>query len=332
MALAKELRSRGYTPWFLTRVDEPAVAARLRAGGFRASLLPRSADWSEGAEQACEQIRAGARVVVTDLPAPEDGRRREAYRGYLAQLKALGPLLVTFDDFNRMPFPFDIVINPSVGAERQAYPPASGTTFLLGPRYFPCPSGLAEVGQRRVVRDRATRVLVSMGGGDPLGLTAKVLRALRAIRATDSLDVVALLGLETSGLDGLGPALDGFPGRVEVIGALVEPAPYLDWADVAVTAGGVTKYETAATGLPSIMLAQVAHQEEEAGRFSGEGSAEYLGPGARVSEGEIAGAVGALLADHPRRLAMSLAGRRLVDGGGAARIVSNLRAMTGALR
>ena len=94
------------------------------------------------------------------------------------------------------------------------------------------------------------------------------------------------------------------------------------WADLAVTADGLTKYETAVTGTPSIIIAQAEQKSKVASEFEKRGSAWHLGHGSRVSERDIARAVAMALQDDSFRREMSKNGRKLVDGRGIERIIS----------
>jgi spore coat polysaccharide biosynthesis predicted glycosyltransferase SpsG len=90
-------------------------------------------------------------------------------------------------------------------------------------------------------------------------------------------------------------------------------------ADVMVGSGGMSVYEIAALGTPRIILGQNVREDRRMREFARHGTVEYLGLGSEAAEAAIADAVTALLADAPRRRAMSERGRALVDGLGAAR-------------
>ena len=325
LTLAEGLRAAGYAPCFVTRAADPAMLGRIEGAGLAFEQLPPDAGWALDIAQTSASIaRLAAPVVVTDLSSDEAVGQPRAYGEYLAGLKATGALLVAFDDFKRLPFAPDVLVNSNVGAEAQ-YDGTMAGTCLLGPRYFPLSQRLAEVGRRRRVREPARRIMVTMGSGDHLGLTPKVVEALRHVRASEPLEVVVFPHLQADRAKEAGSLAPGFPGRLEVVEPLSDLVDYLEWADVAVTAAGVTKYETAAAGVPSVILAQVPHQDPLAGQFAVHGSARYLGMGDAVPVVEIAAAVEAILGDEPRRRAMTEAGRRLVDGRGVERIVDEIR-------
>jgi spore coat polysaccharide biosynthesis predicted glycosyltransferase SpsG len=103
-----------------------------------------------------------------------------------------------------------------------------------------------------------------------------------------------------------------------------EVGEHFAWADLVLSAGGVTKYELALFGAPVIIVAIAENQELVGERFAAAGGGRYLGPAAKLAPGELARAVRELAADGAARAAMSAAGRRLVDGRGAARIADEI--------
>jgi spore coat polysaccharide biosynthesis predicted glycosyltransferase SpsG len=332
LTIAAGLRGAGLAPVFLTREGEPAVRAWIEAAGFAArgvsgDDLGADRDATRGAIQAI-----GPAALLADLPTDLTVGASGAYLDYLAALKATGVGLAIVDDLNVLDFPADLVINPNVGAEDLPYPRKDGARHLLGTRYFPCPPDVAAAGDDRIVRPRATRVLVTLGGGEAGALPARVVEGLSATREASGLEVRVLLGLGGSDRVALDRAVAAFPGRLALVDRVTDLAPALGWADLAVIAGGMTKYEAAAAGVPALVLAQVRHQEAPAERFAAAGSATYLGPAGRVDAARIARGADALLPDAGRRRGMSEAGRRLVDGRGVARVVERLAALAGALR
>jgi len=93
---------------------------------------------------------------------------------------------------------------------------------------------------------------------------------------------------------------------------------------LAITGGGLTKYETAVTGTPSIAI---SHFDEEAKRteeFARGGSILHLGLISEIRQEDVAEATNRLLEDYALRAEMSKRGRNLVDGKGIERIISEI--------
>ena len=92
-------------------------------------------------------------------------------------------------------------------------------------------------------------------------------------------------------------------------------------ADLAVSAAGQTLYELAHVGCPVVAVRMAENQEGQMRAFAAAGT---LLPGGSVEKDAdfsgVRATVGRLLADPAARAAMSAAGRRMVDGGGARRV------------
>ena len=96
------------------------------------------------------------------------------------------------------------------------------------------------------------------------------------------------------------------------------------WADIAITGDGLTKYETAVTGTPSIMLSTAGSAKALNLEFERARTTQHLGDGGVVSVETIAEATRQLMSDVARRRKMSENGRAMVDGAGIERIFARL--------
>ena len=96
-------------------------------------------------------------------------------------------------------------------------------------------------------------------------------------------------------------------------------ASLLSKADVAISAGGDTLFELACVGTPALVLYEESHEGERANAFQKLGFGSNLGCGARVNADRLCAALERL--EDPRgRNDQSQAGKRIVDGRGAARV------------
>ena len=102
--------------------------------------------------------------------------------------------------------------------------------------------------------------------------------------------------------------------------------------DVAVLAGGVTLYEAALLGVPSVALAVVPAQMPTIRAFERVGASIAAGclpsrdrAAAERTRAKAVQAVSALLADEEKRRAMAVQGQQQVDGRGALRVAAALK-------
>ena len=329
LALADGLRQAGAKPVFLTSTGVQDLLDKAKDAGYTVEVSP--IEWSpmQDLESTIQGARRhGTTMLVTDLGNGDVIEDLDEYLGYLERLKRGGLFLVTIDDANVLPFASDIVINPNYGAETLPYQAPKGTRYLLGPRYVLFRREFLKVtGQERQIRRNADRVLMTFGGTGAADVAGKVLRALLRDGDGDNNppEVKLGLGLESSPSPELDAVIEKFGGRCNLFGPGADLPQLMLWSDVAVTGGGLTKYETALTGTPSLVISLAEHQCQLMEGFSRAGTCTYLGPAAAVAEEQVTKEVNGLLSDHGRRVAMSTAGRNLVDGKGLERVLNAIQ-------
>jgi spore coat polysaccharide biosynthesis protein SpsF len=186
-----------------------------------------------------------------------------------------------------------------------------------GPAYAIVDPAFARVPRRVSSGVREPRVLVSMGGSDPCGLTLQALRALDGMeepfRVTIAIGPAFLHEVELR--TWLAGARRQYESRREdsLLDVMVN-------SDLAVVSFGTTVYELAAAGLPAIALSITEDHAQSAEVFATYGSLVHLGLFSHVSDEQIRSAVRELLNDQQLRLGMAQRGQALVDAKGAERV------------
>jgi len=181
----------------------------------------------------------------------------------------------------------------------------------------------------QAIRDPIRRVLVSLGGGCHDAALRTVLAAVDATLDCVTIDVApGARGAMDLGFVARRPA-----NRAVVHAGLPELRGLILDSDVAITGAGMTLYELAATGTPTVTITMVGNQAASAAALSGAGAA--------LSVGIVDGAGrGTALESHLGRLARDVAlraelGRRArsrIDGRGAVRVAQETERMVGSAR
>jgi spore coat polysaccharide biosynthesis predicted glycosyltransferase SpsG len=324
LAVADALAARGMTPLFVTRAAEDGAGDVLRAAGVAVEELPVDVAGEDDARLMWKLAeRHGARLIVTDLCDWEALRWPEALRAYHAILDA-DHVVLAFTGGRLVDLPARVVVAPYVHV---ATPPAeAGRTVLCGPAYFVFRREfVAAAGQSRAIAPRGRRVLVTLGGADPARLTAKTLRALGCLTDLD-VEVRVIVGprfpAETRAEIGAGAAALG--SACTLLRHDTDLAAAMLWADLAITADGFTRYETAVTGTPSLTLELPASDAAINAIFAAAGTTGAVPDAVGIGVPALARLVRELLGDHARRREMSRRGRALVDGRGIERILDAL--------
>lgn len=312
VALAEEVLARGGQVAFAGAVEVPLaqrLVAALEVDGAGVDVVPAPSD-ATGLARLARDV--GAAVVhVDDYAAGGDLR---------PALAAAGVTLSSLEDgaFGRRPA--DVVVDPTLGATGDRPDDGSGEV-LLGVGYAPVRAAVRRLrGARelRPARDRsaAPRVLVVLGGTDAFGVTGALARlCLAAGVPADRLTVVAPRERHDD-------VRDAAPGAW-----LAEPDegfPVLATAqELVLSAAGTTVLELACLGVPTGLVAVTENQALGYARAVEARIALGVGTGAEVLAGASAAhdAVARLLGDPGLRAGLAAAGRTVVDGLGALRVV-----------
>ena len=166
-----------------------------------------------------------------------------------------------------------------------------------------------------------------MGGGDPYGLTAKVIKAL-LLFLKPSVMVHVLLGgafkpADIARIKKMKPEIGenfNFHSNIpqEKVYALMANT------DLAITAAGNTLYELAYFGIPSIVLSHHLRHLRVAEAFRKQKAIISLGIGAKIPGYKIAQAVKGLIVNARLRRELSFRIKNIVSAEGTSRICSEI--------
>ncbi|CAN5271351.1 N/A [soil metagenome] len=352
LAIAETARSGGDTVAMSGSVDDVPWLSELLAG--------KGIELLEPATSAQDLLMLGARTksdaIVVD------------HYQLTGDLSGSPIPVASMVDGNFGARPADLLVDPGLGAvaregwqatvTRVGEATSAGATTtvdggpptLQGPRYAPVRASVRAARLRRVERrvadptpwaDRPARILLVLGGTDPLGLTRLVASALRHLPVPATVTVVVAPGqvpayedLAVSWQTAKGPAsaerCDGL--------RLVAPGPQLPElaadADVVVSAAGTTTHELCHIGVPGAIICVADNQRRGYDALVAAKGAVGLGDAADVSAdpSSVTAAVAALLRDPGRYQRMSVTASGLVDGQGGQRILDALGRLTGSGR
>lgn len=318
-ALAEALRDAGgRTAGFLMSVPPPAFVGRAEAAGLPVLALRAepgsSSDASETAQLAGE---LGSAWVVID-GYHFGGAYQDALTRGAAKVLAL-------DDHGHADhYAADLVLNQNLGADEALYGRrAERTELLLGSRHALLRREFRLWAEPRPpVPERATSLLVTLGGSDPDNLTGRVLDALSLVPWP--LSVSVLVGAANPHGRELDEAARRCEQAVELVFDARDVPERMARADLAVAAAGGTSWELARIGTPQIAIV-LADNQRPAGQALGQHQlAVVLGWHEELSTRNVADAVMKLADDHAARDRLARRGRELIDGRGADRVLARM--------
>lgn len=264
------------------------------------------------------------KLVVIDDPHAET-----AEAALIAARRHRVPV-ASIHDLGLAPIASDLAIDGSLVQVKRSWPAGE---LLLGPRYMVLdPSLLQEIAaHRRVlapgVREvcEGYRVMVSLGGGPRLEAGLTIARAIAEAYPSTRVTLATGFTARASGI------ATGHP-RVRLLESPGVLRCELARADVAVLAGGVTLYESAALGVPAVALAVVKAQWPTIRAFDRAGAARGAGLLHQTSRerqarviARVVRAVGDLLANEEALATMAMTAREHIDGRGAMRVATALK-------
>ena len=197
------------------------------------------------------------------------------------------------DDFGHCDhYSANLILNQNVYATDAYYKQRSPETkLLLGTRYALLREEFFEDFDR-TTKEHAENILVTLGGGDPDNVTEKVIAALKDIDA----NIKVVIGGANPHKTSIEAACT--EAGMELIVDSTEMRSLMEWADLAIAAGGTTSYELARMGLPVISIILADNQKAVSEGMEREGVFQNLGWHEDIDAKVISDAVSALRSDE----------------------------------
>jgi len=226
--------------------------------------------------------------------------------------------------------PADVVVDPTLGAELSARPQDGSTWLLRGSRYTPVRQRVIDA-RRPAARDTADRdadndvdvgqgarsVLVVMGGTDPVGLAPVAVELLA--RTGLALEVTVIAVAENA--QRARAAAEGSALSLNVLAPVDDLAAMMSVRDLVISAAGTSIWELCCIGVPTAVVWTVDNQREGYDRVVAAGAAIGLGGPELGADERAVDLLKKALTDSRVRADLVLAGRHVVDGLGAWRVV-----------
>ena len=297
---------QGYGHLVRATVIARAMGVRARVavrGGAQAQRVARELGCDLASGTSARLARRGRiSLLVIDDPC-----RRQA-EGWCRAFRRAGVPVASIHDLGTAYCGADLTIDGSV--TQQGRRPRGAA--LIGSRF----AILKPAGVALSTATGGGHVLVALGGGRRRQTGLAIARAIRRRRAGVPVRIAGGFG---------SPAPRRAPDGVSWLAAPHQLARAIAEASVVVTGGGVTLYEACRTGTPAVGIAVVPAQRPTIAAFARRGAA--LDGGTTRHIGRAVRQIARVIDELPLRRALARRGRRLIDGGGAARVARALQAL-----
>jgi spore coat polysaccharide biosynthesis predicted glycosyltransferase SpsG len=321
LALADELRDRERcTVTFAMRGSGTPGAAAVRGGGYAIDAVIADAEADYGDELQAIASSRGAAAIVVDV-------RDALSRASLEAIRDRGTRIVAIDDASERRLAADLAFYPPVPQVEEMDWTAfrgrryAGWEWVLLRREFAAdgftPPELSATSQ-------GIDVLVTMGGGDPAGMTEFTMSALSLL--ANPLAICVVVGPAFARAESVIDAIVHSPHAVRIARAPRSLSTLMRASRLAVTSFGVSAYELAACGVPAVHICLTDDHARSSSAFVKEAAAVTAGVFGRITREALADPVRRLMGRADRRGHMATRASQLVDGRGAARVAAVIAA------
>lgn len=316
IGLAQELRQRGHHVLFLTGQNSNAVARRLAHEGFNQESVGVTAGTDadlEATTRAIQNHQADLLLV--------DGY---AYQGpWLEEVGTETMKVMLWTDYvQSVSLPVDIILDQTPQADPVAYRQACPSgKILAGLKYCVLREEFLAKPNFRRLRTQANNLLITMGGSDPSGTTCTVLEALGKHESTINTKViVGPANPNAQRIENLAKQLDD----CEVYRSVSNMSSLIAWADIAISAAGITLWEFAYSGLPAIAISIAENQKSLAESLQDFGGGIDLGDADHLVTNSVISALGSMTQNSDALETASQKMMAQVDGQGVSRVANEL--------
>jgi UDP-2,4-diacetamido-2,4,6-trideoxy-beta-L-altropyranose hydrolase len=324
LALAQTWRDGGGKVVFVTRCESDVLRNRLSYEGFDLKPLQRVYPHPDDIDCAMSVIN-GYKTETSNcnLWFVMDGYHFTPE--YQKIIRDAGTRLLVIDDMNHLPcYHTDLLLNQNVDAPRLDYRCDDDTILLLGTGYALLRREFLEYrALKREIPEYAKNILVTLGGADPDNMTLKIVQALKEIDIPD-LEIRVVVGPSNPHIKSLESALASFSHFMHILQNPKSMPDLMAWADLAITGGGSTCWESAFMGLPSLIVLLAENQVGLVEHLEKQQAVVNVGWFARLTVEQLRSKIDALIRDKNLRRSLSTSASSLVDGHGVSRVINSM--------
>jgi spore coat polysaccharide biosynthesis protein SpsF len=314
LALAEELRDGHGCGITFAMGTDGVGAEKVKKEGF--PLVIQNADSHE--EKWLDNLiqNYSFDVLVFDI-------RTDLLRDSLRQWRHEGQFVVLIDDPSDRRLEADLAFYPPVPQVKRIDWTGFTGELYVGWEWVILRKEFSQeiVNKKSAIRNPQSaiaKVLVTMGGSDPQGMTFKAVKALELLE--EEFEVVVVLGAGFQHKKQLDDLLSGCKHHFDVQEDVINMAELMTQSDLAVASFGVTAYELAAMGVPAIYLCLTEDHAESASAFVEADMAVCLGVFTHVSTEMMTGGISNILNNKSLLSGLANNARKYIDGQGVARI------------
>jgi spore coat polysaccharide biosynthesis predicted glycosyltransferase SpsG len=279
-AIYEAFEEKGILPSFIINGDE-AIRNILKNKKYKIS------NWLKEKDRLFDLVDTPDAVIIDSYLAD---------LSFYKKVSEIAKISVYIDDIKRLNYPYGIVINGSIYAQRLTYPKRQEVFYLLGSQYMPLRKAFWDV-KEKPLNKNIKNVLITFGGTDHTIFSKDLTSYLK-----NNFDFVFLNASSNDAVS-----------AENMVKLMLK-------ADICISGGGQTTYELARCGVPTIGIGLAENQLLNLKWWEKSGFLKFAG---WSNNKDLFTNIKKLLedSDYKERIKMSEAGRSFVNGQGARKIV-----------
>lgn len=262
-------------------------------------------------------------IVVIDTVHAKTLEKLNDFLSFLKDIKRYGAIAI-IDSFGKSSLrnkckklEVNTVIAPYVGEKKES---SIYHDLLAGPEYYIIDPEYSKIGSKKNC-DKVENILVTCGGADTKNISCKILSGINQIRKKQ-ISIKCIIGpfFSKINIKKIKKISNSSQHEITLIFQSESLLNYMNWCDIAIATSGLTKYELAAGGVPSILISIDEEHHQINQEFMKAKSAINLGNNDTVSDLDIKDAIELLIKDKGLRTKLISKSENVVDSYGADRL------------
>ncbi|QTA87901.1 UDP-2,4-diacetamido-2,4,6-trideoxy-beta-L-altropyranose hydrolase [Desulfonema magnum] len=305
---------------FVSYCESEELKQRIYEEGFDFVSIESPYPDESDLKQMLETLRFASE---TNLWAVLDGYHFDAR--YQKMIREAGYKLMVVDDLNNCQrYHANILLNQNLNAENTPYCCDTDTCLLLGLQYVMLRREfLRYQNKTRRIPERATKILVTLGGADTYNATLKVIQSLKQIEQ-GNLEIKIVAGPANPRIKSYEEAIPGFSSEMRLLSAVNNMPELLVWADVAIICAGGTLWECMFMGCPVISFAINEVQHTILKFLHDKSVVLYMGYVKTTNNEALSKSIESVLLSYELRSKFSEKSRKMIDGKGILRVIDSM--------
>lgn len=314
LVLGEEIKKLGGTVFFILKIDGFEVPETLLSVADDWKILDWNLDKGSDARAIISIYKErNACAAVIDHYGADTAYQKQLYDANLRWMQ--------FDGCAQQPIWAKWVINPSLSSHTCDYESVlqrKDTRLFLGPEFAFLRPEFNKWKSRAEFRKSVEKILLTFGGGDDRGAIVFCLESIKHL--SPDIERLILTTGDNPGKDNILHWLKKNPINARLILDETEIARRIVESDLGITAGGMTTFETAAMGLPCLIVHIADNQIRNAEAWHEAGVSINLGSLDELKHEDLYRHVKHLIENPEKRMTMHKLGMPLVDGRGVERV------------